>query len=304
MYKKFLLVPVFILFFVSNLFAQDSYLSKIKKVHDEMLYPVVRVRAGDVGGSGTIVHSKKDSLGKVRTFIITNEHVVDNLIAVDKKWDEVMKAEVLKETMKTVFVEFFKYNNYSHNIGTFLVEGDIVAYSRVDGGQDWALIETRDKEAFAPFVASLYPKDKVDSIYVWDEVYAVGASLLHPPIVTFGHITYMDDEIDNYKFWMSNASIIYGNSGGAVFRYSIERDKYEFIGIPSRISVYGGFTGTTAVSHMGYFVPIYRIYNLLDENCFQFIYNSNYTIEQCVKMREQKKSRTIKLTEQQSLDKR
>jgi hypothetical protein len=43
------------------------------------------------------------------------------------------------------------------------------------------------------------------------------------------------------------------------------------------------------ITHMGYFIPIDRIKNLLDENCYQFIYDEKYTMKKCEKMRMDKK---------------
>jgi len=85
---------------------------------------------------------------------------------------------------------------------------------------------------------------------------------------------------------MSSAQTIFGNSGGAIFRWSQSRKKYEFIGIPSRISVQPMGFSADAITHMGYFIPIERVYKLLDDNCYQFIYDKNYTIKQCKKMRD------------------
>ena len=62
----------------------------------------------------------------------------------DKKWDPVLKRKADKEILDSVNVEFFRYNNYSHTVGSFAVEADIVAYSEVEGGQDWALLRVRD----------------------------------------------------------------------------------------------------------------------------------------------------------------
>ena len=45
-----------------------------------------------------------------------------------------------------------------------------------------------------------------------------------------------------------------------------------------------------AITHMGYFIPIDRIYSLLENNDYQFIYNSEYTIEDCEKERKSKQS--------------
>tara|TARA_R110000824_G_scaffold1445_2_gene7274 strand:- start:4975 stop:5808 length:834 start_codon:yes stop_codon:yes gene_type:complete len=254
--------------------------------HEEMFYPTVRVRTNKAGGSGTVVYSKVHD-GEVYTYVVTNHHVISECVQVEKKWDPVKKKKVDKEILDTVYVEYFKYNNYSHCIGSFAVEADIVAYSEVEGGQDWALLRTRDYENEYGYVAKLFPLEDLDSIHIFDEVYAVGASLGHPPIATEGHICYMDDEIDHYKYWMSTAQTIFGNSGGACYRLSAERSGYEYIGVPSRISVQPMGFSADAITHMGYFIPIYRIYELFKENGFQFIYDESLTPMEC---EEQKKA--------------
>ena len=43
-----------------------------------------------------------------------------------------------------------------------------------------------------------------------------------------------------------------------------------------------------AITHMGYFIPIDRVYKLLEDNDYQFIYDSNYSIEDCNKARKEK----------------
>ncbi len=260
---------------------------EIIQKHKQMFYPTVRVRTQKAGGSGTVVYSKEDN-GQVHTYVVTNHHVIAECVQVEKKWDPVLKKKIDKEILDTVFVEFFKYNNYSHCIGSFAVEADIVAYSEVDGGQDWALLRTRDHENEYDFVANMFPLDDLDSVHIFDEVYAVGASLGHPPIATDGHICYMDDEIDHYKYWMSTAQTIFGNSGGACYRLSKTRQIYEYIGVPSRISVQPMGFSADAITHMGYFIPIYRIYDLFKDNGYEFIYDSKTTPSQCEEAREAK----------------
>ena len=193
-----------------------------------------------------------------------------------------------KEILDTVFVEFFRYNNYSHTVGSFAVEADIVAYSEVNGGQDWALLRVRDKENKADWVANMFPLDDIENVHIFDEVYAVGASLGHPPVASDGHISYMDDEIEHYKYWMSSAPTIFGNSGGAVYRWSGNRKVYEYIGIPSRISIQPMGFSADAITHMGYFIPIERVYKLLEENDYQFIYDNKISIDDCKKARKEK----------------
>jgi S1-C subfamily serine protease len=257
---------------------------EIKQKHEEMFYPTVRVRAKQAGGSGTVVYSKKHD-GEVCTYVITNHHVVEKCIDVEKKWNPALKRKVDTEKLDTVNVEFFRYNNYSHCVGSFAMEADIVAYSEVDGGQDWALLRIRDKENINDHVARIFPTTEINSVHIFDSCYAVGASLGHPPIASEGHISYMDDEIDHYKYWMSSAQTIFGNSGGAVYRWSHKRKHYEYIGVPSRISIQPMGFSADAITHMGYFIPIDRICNLLDENDYQFIYDNDFTKESCDKER-------------------
>jgi len=262
---------------------------EIIQKHEQMFYPTVRVRTKRAGGSGTVVYSEKYK-DEVYTYVITNHHVVADSVKVEKKWDSVLKRKVDKEILDTVFVEFFRYNNYSHTVGSFAVEADIVAYSEVDGGQDWALLRVRDKENKADWVANMFQLKELENIHIFDKVYAVGASLGHPPVASDGHISYMDDEIDHYKYWMSSAPTIFGNSGGAVYRWNDDGKQYEYIGIPSRISIQPMGFSADAITHMGYFIPIDRIYNLLEENDYQFIYDSSVSIEDCEKARKEKQA--------------
>jgi S1-C subfamily serine protease len=260
---------------------------EIIQKHEQMFYPTVRVRTKKAGGSGTVVYSKEYK-DEVYTYVITNHHVIADSVHLEKKWDPVLKRKVDKEILDTVFVEFFRYNNYSHTVGSFAVEADIVAYSEVNGGQDWALLRVRDKENTADWVANMFPLDDIENVHIFDEVYAVGASLGHPPVASDGHISYMDDEIEHYKYLMSSAPTIFGNSGGAVYRWSSNRKQYEYIGIPSRISIQPMGFSADAITHMGYFIPIDRVYKLLEENDYQFIYDSKFSIEECNKARNKK----------------
>ena len=262
---------------------------EIIQKHEQMFYPTVRVRTKKAGGSGTVVYSKKHK-DEVYTYVITNHHVIADSVKIEKKWDSVLKRKTDKEKLDTVFVEFFRYNNYSHTVGSFAVEADIVAYSEVEGGQDWALLRVRDKENTADWVANMFPLNDLDNVHIFDKSYAVGASLGHPPVASEGMITYMDDEIDSYKYWMSSAPTIFGNSGGAVYRWSDNRERYEYIGIPSRISIQPMGFSADAITHMGYFIPIERVYKLLEENDYQFIYDESKSIEDCNKAREKKQA--------------
>lgn len=240
--------------------------------HCQMLYPAVRVRAQKAGGSGTIIYSKPDKTGEFHSFALTNHHVIEDCVQVKKKWDSKLGRELKKETRATVYTEIFQYKYLSHCIGNTALESDIMCY---DADQDIALLKLRSIEKME-HVANFIKKDDIPSLKIFDPTFAIGASLGHPPIATQGMITYMDDEIDNYKYWMSNAQIIYGNSGGSM--YVRINDVYYFIGIPSRVSI-SGWADT--ITHMGYFIPPINIMEFLDKNHYEFIYDSNKTMEDC-----------------------
>lgn len=255
----------------------------IIKLHNEILYPTVRVSTMNSGGSGTVLYSKKNN-GKVVTMVMTNHHVVGDCIEVKDQWDSRISDNRKREFKQTVHVEYFKYNNYSRCIGSFSVEADIVAY---DENQDIALLMTRDKENLAGSIANIYPKDMIDDIHIFDDIYSVGAALGEPPLPTTGQICFMDKEIDNYKFWLLSANSLFGMSGGATFRYSSIRNKYEYIGIPSRGEVILLGFSANVIPFMSYTIPIDRVLKFIDDHCYQYIYDDKYTIEQCDKIREE-----------------
>ena len=272
-------------------------LKAIEQLHKEILWPTVRIRAKDAWGSGTIIYSEPDKEGKCHTYVISCYHVISGNIAVEKKWDSLVGMEVKKEIRTPVEVELFYYEppKFSHAKGIAgSYRANIVAY---DADQDVVLLELdRIKRLGDAFLCWLFPKDKIEEeIHIFDEVYAVGAALAQEPIATKGTITFMDSIIDNYEYWMSTAQIIFGNSGGAIFRYSEERKRYEFIGIPARIAVSMAGFSPDPITHMGYFVPISRVYNVLAKNHYEFIYDKNKTYEQSKAEREKMEAEARKL---------
>ncbi len=254
---------------------------------EEVLYPCVRVLAEKAGGSGTIIYSKQDDESKeYHTYVLTCHHVVEDAIKIKDEWDALLGRQAKKEFRSTVKVEFFKYRNGGRVARTESVDADIIAWNKQ---HDVSLLKLRMDDK-PPYVAKLYPKNLTKGIQLFDSVCAVGCALLHSPIVTSGIITSMSDEIDDLSYWMSDAQIIFGNSGGAVLHKN-ERG-YEFIGIPSRVSVYGW---GAAVTHLGYFSDIERIYKWLDQEYYQFLYDESYTAKQCEKLREEKRERELEL---------
>lgn len=253
---------------------------------EQVLYPCVRVTTGKAGGSGTLIYSKPVADGDAthETYVLTCHHVVEDAITVSEVWDPLLKRNVDKERRSTVRAEFFNYRAGGRAGRTETIDADIQTWGQRN---DIAILKLRMDEP-AKHVARLFPKERTKEITLFDRVRAVGCALLHPPIVTEGIITSMSDEIDDLSYWMSSAQIIFGNSGGAIFHEN-ERG-HEFIGIPSRVAVYGW---GSAVTHLGYFSDIERIYRWLDEECYQFLYDPAFTSKQCAEMREAKRKREL-----------
>lgn len=282
----------------------------IKQMHGQMLWCTVRIKTDKASGSGTVIYSGKDKQGVYHTYVLTCHHVVSDNIKVDTKFDSRVGMDIKKETRVPAEVEFFYYEKMSICQGVSgSVKADIVAY---DVDADIALLEIRRTVQAVEFVAKLFPKSKEAEVHIFDPVWACGAALGHEPIATHGIINFMNEPMEEgIEYWMSSAQIIFGNSGGSIYRYSSLRKQYEFIGIPARVSISMSGFSPDPVTHMGFFVPITRVYKLIDENFYQFIYDTEKTFEQCAEARDHYKKEREKLliarfggTPQQKEDKR
>lgn len=273
----------------------ESYsIEDLKKIHEEILWPTVRIRAEKAWGSGTLVYSKPDAKGKFHSYIITCHHVVADNITLKTKFDQTVGFDIKKLVRTPVEVQFFYYENLSICKGSAgSCKADIIAF---DEDADIAILELQRTAEVKP-VAKLFPKGSEDEVHVCDNVWACGAAMAHEPIVTQGIINFLNEEMEEgIEYWMSSAQIIFGNSGGAMFRYSQERKQFEFIGIPARIAVnISGFNAADAITHMGYFVPITRVYKLIDKHFYSFLYNPKETYESCLAKREQFKKKMEQL---------
>jgi len=257
--------------------------------HKSMLYPTVRVRTAKAGGSGTIIYSeqKPDGEAGFETYVLTNCHVIADNIKVDDKWSTLLKRNVKMDILSDCDVELFDFEYDSWESGYSAYKAEISCY---DKDMDLALLRLKSEKEFTN-VATMFPKgEHKQRLRMFMELYAVGCGMGHPPLATQGHLTGFTDIIDNYPYWLSSAATIYGNSGGAIFL----ADTYEFLGIPSRIAVKLTGYSADAITHLSFFIPITSIYQFLEEQIFMFVYDIDYTSEQCEDIRKHKREKDEK----------
>lgn len=241
----------------------------LKFFHEHVLYPVVRVRALKGGGSGTVLFSQANKSGEVHTFVLTNHHVITENIKFPEEWNPYLNRKEKHEVKATVWVDIMNYQRLSYLVGQTASEADIVAWNEQ---QDLALLRVRNYEDLYPHPATMLSKERMKDLKLFQKVFVSGCPLLHPTYITEGRITSVSDEIDNQQYSMSNASITFGNSGGAVFL----QETGEWIGVPSRVAVQGW---TDIANHMGWFVPAFRVAEWLEKVDYGFIVDPRDTIE-------------------------
>lgn len=232
--------------------------------HEQMIYPVTLIQSGGGSGSGTVIFSDWHD-GEVHTYILTNHHVIKNSVNVTKVWcsgppkcDEPAKIDV--ERRDSVRAQWFDYNELSRSIGMRSQKADIIAYSKL---YDLALLRTRNKETPVKYVAALIPEDA--PIYLGDEVKCVGAGLGNPPFITSGEVSFLDAEIkgEDSTYTTMSCQLIFGNSGGAAFRWSDERRQFELVGVPAKVSA---TWATGPVTHMAWAISMETVRAFLVEH--------------------------------------
>jgi len=253
----------------------------IKEKHQKMLYPAVRITSDAARGSGTILYSQQDKEDEDLWiyYILTNEHVIDDLIEIKKKWSNIFKRKIEQDILGTPEVETFAYKWGSRVEGSTSWKAKIIAY---DKEEDLALLKMKIPFNYK-YVAKLYPASKVKDLQCFMETITVGCGLGEKPVITAGFLSGFGYEIDNKEFLMNTAPSIFGNSGGSTFL----KETGEFIGVPSRISVTMVGYSADPITHIGYIIPCYRVYKFLKDQYYQFIFDSNFTSEQCGKLRKE-----------------
>ena len=236
----------------------DTMAASCGPQHEEMLDTAVRI---NTAGSGTVLYSKQHE-SKWESYILTNYHVIADQITIREVWDGMKGKKVKRETREPVTAFWFDYVRCSRSVGTRGRIADIVAH---DQQRDLALLRLRDTERGVKRIAYMLPKDEYPKL--GQTVWAVGAGLGYTPSMTSGEMAFAEQVINGYRYQLATAPIIFGNSGGALFAYSDVRNKYEMIGVPSRVSA-AGFQAVT--------IPIETVHTFLRDNFHGFIVGDKY----------------------------
>ena len=258
-------------------------IEEVKKIHNEIIYTTVRIKSEKGTGSGTILYSGLNDNGNFETFVLTANHVIDELCEVQNRWDPMLGRDVKMELRKKCEVDVFRWEKISDATGAIAIDADIIARDKL---MDVALLRLRTGKEISP-TASMFSED-IDGITISDKVIICGAAMGVPPIVTNGNVVLTNAEIDNYDYFLTTAPSIFGNSGGATFRRSRDTDIYELIGMPARITVSIVGFSASPITHLGYSVRVDNILKFLRHNCYNFIFDPTHTIEQDNELRKTK----------------
>lgn len=262
----------------------------LKEKHEKFLYPVVRIFSKKAAGSGTIIYCQEDGKnpGEYLTFVLTNHHVIDDLVTYKKEWDSVLKKDRQKEFLDTARVEIFSYVRMSEVDSSNRYGADVVAY---DKNHDLAILKM-DSPRKIEHVARIIPEDRTKDLKLFMDICVSGCSMAHEPFCNFGQLTFLKEIIDQRRYWMYNAGSYFGNSGGALFL----ADTGELIGVPSRLTgIQIGF-GMDMVTFMGFAAHSERLYQFFREQHLDFIFDPGKTYYDALDDREKsKKKATLEL---------
>ena len=264
-----------------------DYKMNQEQLHEKVLYPVTRVRTAKAGGSGVVVYSKEDpdKPGQFINVVLTCEHVISDAVTVKSEWDSLLKREIKKDVSEEVTVEVFDYIG-SKIASANSTQAEIIAY---DKNHDLAAVRLTNIKPLE-FVSNIYPEGGIEDLKLFDEVWPSGCSLLHDPFANKGELTYLREMIDQKAYLMYNAPSIFGNSGGGLFH----GEKGELLGLCSRITnIQLGF-GIDVMTWMGFSTHPDRIYEFIEHQELQFIYDDNDNYHDAMERRNKKQKQSLR----------
>jgi len=259
----------------------------VEEVHNKVLYPVVRVRSGNAGGSGVLVYSQPDPKDSSRyiNIALTCQHVIDAAIKIREEFDPVLKQQRKTDYFEEVTVEVFDYDG-SKLISSNATNAEIIAY---DKHHDLAAVKLNNPRPMS-HVASVIPKNDIGGIQIADPVVTCGCSLLHDPFPNNGTLTYLREMIEQKSYLMANAPSIFGNSGGGLFH----GESGHLLGLTSRVTVTQMGFGLDVQTWMNFSTHPDRLYEFFEHQELQFLYDSADDYYAAIERREVKRRNALR----------
>ena len=259
----------------------------VQEVHDKVLYPVVRVRTGNSGGSGVLIYSEPDpdNEGRYINIALTCQHVVDSAIKIRDEFDPVLKQQRKSDYFEEVAIEVFDYDG-SKLISSNSTQADIIAY---DKHHDLAAVRLHNFRQ-QPFVSSIIPKDEIDELKIASPVVTCGCSLPHDPFPNNGTLTYLREVIEQKAYLMSNAPSIFGNSGGGLFH----GETGHLLGLTSRVTVTQMGFGMDVQTWMNFSTHPDRLYEFFEHQELQFLYDKTDNYRDAIRRRDSKRREALR----------
>ena len=223
----------------------------------EMRDTIVMVGTNYGSGSGTVISQDvTDEDGVFEYKVVTNAHVTSSrLVTIINDVDFITGKMSISTVDTGCSVISFGHNDNSYM--TYIAEVLVENFP-----YDVAVLSFLAEEELA--VANVATDEMLEDIRVFDDVYAVGCQLGMSPMPTVGIVSKILTGDNGDKEWIiysNTAQIIYGSSGGGLFReYG---DHYYLIGIPFRASVaYNG----QIVPHLAQAISILTAREFIDQS--------------------------------------
>lgn len=212
-----------------------------ERLWQDLLAPTVQVSGEETVGTGVLLATDSTfAAGEPGTYVLTAWHVVRDLYT--------QPEGAMPEIPVTVYRP---ERGASQAETAYLVDHD--------ADLDVALLRLRTTSRTLPG-ARLAPRERLESVRVFDRIYAVGCPLGNDPIPTYGEVADVNHVVDGQGYWMVSAPTYIGNSGGGIF----DAETHELLALFTKIYTHGTVR-PMVVPHMGLATPLSVVYDWLDK---------------------------------------
>ncbi len=209
----------------------------------ELVAPSVQLAGSSTVGSGIVLRSADaSSTPRRRALVLTAWHVVRDIFAESSEENPPVPVAI-----------------HEANEG---IRRETATLRAHDAALDVALLEL-DTDVVVEHGAVLAPRERLERVRTFHEIYAVGCPLGNDPIPTRGEVSHTHHEVDGSSYWMISAPTYIGNSGGGIF----DARSHQLVGIFSKIYTHGNLR-PTVVPHMGLVTPIAKVYDWIEAGDF------------------------------------